>query len=77
MDTSSPHYLALSAQQKNEIIRSNIEQDTQPAVWPSPLQLPGLFMEKVHAFIMDNNKYGSVQELRSTFGHRKSFKTLG
>jgi len=47
MDTSSPHYLALSAQQKNEIIRSNIEQDTQPAVWPSPLQLPGLFMEKM------------------------------
>lgn len=53
-ETSSSHYLALSAQQKNEIIRSNIEQDTQPDVWPSLLQLPGLFVEKVHAIIMDN-----------------------
>ena len=30
-----------------------------------------------HVIGIGPNKYGSVQELRSTFGHLKSFKILG
>jgi len=31
---------------------------------------------KLHFIFQQYNKYGSVQELRSTFGHHKSFKRL-
>ena len=57
---------------------------TSPACSPTPNCLP-FDCEYIHsAFrlsravtgLQDNNKYGSVQELRSTFGHLNSFKRL-
>jgi len=46
-EASSPEYLALSAQQKHEILLSNVNEDTSSGAWPGLLDLPGIFTESM------------------------------
>ena len=46
-ETSSDSYLALSAQQKNDIIWANVMEDTTPGDWYGILEMPGIFTESM------------------------------
>ena len=46
-EASSPEYLALSAQQKHEILLNNVNEDTSSGAWPGLLDLPGIFTESM------------------------------